>query len=624
MDGKFLDYYQRELLYLREMGGEFAERHPKIAARLGMSGSEVADPYVERLLEGFAFLCARIQLKMDAEFPRFSQRLLEILHPHYLSPLPSMAIAELRPDIRKGEINGGYRVPRGTAIESDALRRSGTACSYLTAHEVTLQPLALELVELGGLPPDLPLAGLGADAGRCRAALRIRLRTLGQLALKDLRLERLAFHLSAAEVQAQALLELLMQHSVGVVCQGLGEQPRRLLLDADALRHDGFAEDEALLPVDLRNFDGYRLLQEYFAFPARLLFLSIGGLQAFFDGAADLQGQGFELIVLLDRQDTELARHVDASHLALHCTPVINLFPRTAERIVLSERTPEYHLVVDRARPLDHEVFCVRSVHGLSAALDSEQAFRPFYCTYAADHANHGAYFSLRREPRLLAERARRGGAGAQYAGSEVFVSLVDERESPWRGDLKYLSAEVLCSSRDLPLLLRGQDPGRFLVPDAMPVSAVRLLRGPTPPRPALAQDQVAWGLISQLQFSYLSLMDGEHGESALRQLLSLYADLAEPGVARQVQGLTRCRLRPIYRNLAEPGPAAFCRGLAVELMVDEQAFSGASPYLLGAVLDRLFGRLVTLNSFVETRLLGQQRGEIGRWAARRGRRGLL
>jgi Uncharacterized protein conserved in bacteria len=126
MEGKLLEYYNRELAYLREMGAEFAERYPKVAGRLGMRGIEVADPYVERMMEGVAFLTSRVQLKMDAEFPRFSQRLLEMIAPNYLAPTPSMAIAELQPDINKGDLSKGFVVPRGTMMDSQVLRKTAS------------------------------------------------------------------------------------------------------------------------------------------------------------------------------------------------------------------------------------------------------------------------------------------------------------------------------------------------------------------------------------------------------------------------------------------------------------------------------------------------------------------
>lgn len=627
MDSKLLEYYNRELAYLREMGAEFAEQYPKVAGRLGMRGIDVADPYIERLMEGFAFLTSRVQLKMDAEFPRFSQRLLEIIYPNYLAPTPSMAIAELTPDSSKGDISGGFRVPRGTMMDSQTLKKTGITCSYTTAHDVTLQPVRIKQVELGGIPADIPLAALGLQNRGSVSALRIRMECFESVTLKNLNLDQMMFYLAGPDLQAQQLLELVMQHSVGLLCQTVEATPQRCVLADDALRQEGFEPDQALLPNDLRNFEGYRLLQEYFAFPARFQFVSVRGLRPLLQNARASQKtlRQFDIIVLLDKQDLALERVIDASHLALHCTPVINLFPKVAERITLNENHHEYHLVVDNIRPLDYEVFSVQRLGSSASEKRYEQEFRPFYSTLSEDDGNYGAYFSLRREQRSLSEHARRYGTRTGYIGSEVFVSLVDERQSPWHSDLKYLTADVLCTSRDLPLMLL-QDQGNFVMPDSIPIKQVTLKKGPTPPRPALADGMIAWRLISQLQLNYLSLMDGDpqQGAASLRQLLGLYGNLSEPAIAKQIQGVRHCQLRPVYRRVPEPGPIVFARGIAIDLTVDERAFSGNSPYLLGSVLERLFSRLVAINTFTEMTLSSQQRGEIAHWQARVGKRTLI
>ncbi|RRZ88101.1 type VI secretion system baseplate subunit TssF [Erwinia sp. 198] len=625
MDSKLLDYYNRELAYLREMGAEFAERYPKVAGRLGMSGIDVADPYVERLMEGFAFLTSRVQLKMDAEFPRFSQRMLEMIAPNYLSPVPSMAIAELHPDGKKGDISGGFLVPRGTMMDSQMLKKSGVTCSYATAHDVVLQPLRIAQVELGGVPADIPLSSMGLSQRGAVSALRIRLECFSEVALSHLTLTDLMFFLSGPDIQAQQLLELMMQHRVGGFCQTVEPQPQRMVLSDDALKQEGFAADQALLPEDLRNFDGYRLLQEYFAFPARFQFVSVSGLGEL-PSRCGPEVKAFEIVLLLDKADAALERTIDKSHLALHCTPVINLFPKTAERQKISESVHEYHLVVDNIRPLDYEIYAVKKLYATGDRQQGEQVFRPFWSTFSRDEGDYGAYFSLRREQRTLSERAQRYGTRTGYIGSEVFLSLVDERQSPWRDDLTHLTAEVLCTSRDLPLMLLAQDQGNFMMADSVPVSQLTLRKGPTPPRPALAEGMATWRLISHLQLNYLSLMDSDDGQgaTALRQLLALYANLAEAPVARQIEGIRHCQLKPVSRRVPEPGPIVFARGIGIELSVDEQAFSGASPWLLGSVLEQVFARLVAINSFTELTLTSQQRGEVGYWPARMGKRALI
>jgi len=623
MDSNLLDYYNRELAYLREMGAEFATRYPKVAGRLGMHGIDVADPYVERLMEGFAFLTSRVQLKMDAEFPRFSQRLLEMIAPSYLSPTPSMAIAQLTPDSRKGDITQGFRVPRGTMMESQNLKKTGVTCSYSTAHDVVLHPLRITEASLGGAPGDLPsgelkLTGLGAAS-----ALRIRITCEGISSLSQLNVEDLMLFLSGPDIQALKLLELLMQHRVGIVLQSVEKRPQRQVLTDDALQQEGFAPEQALLPDDLRNFDGYRLLQEYFAFPARFQFISLSQLGPFLRRCDN--ATAFDIIILLDKADSALESVVDHSHLALHCTPVINLFPKTAERLKVSDSQHEYHLVVDNIRPLDYEVHSVQRLFATVEGKREEQVFRPFWSTFSGDQGDYGAYFSLRREQRTLSEQAQRYGTRTGYIGSEVFLSLVDEHHAPWRDDVRYLSAEVLCTSRDLPLMLQ-QDQGNFVMPDSIPVSELKLCKGPTPPRPALAEGLSAWRLISHLQMNYLSLMDSSDGEgaAALRQLLSLYANLAEAPVARQIDGIRHCTLSAVNRRVPEPGPVVFARGVSITLAVDEQAFSGASPWLFGSVLERVCGRLVALNSFTEFTLNSQQRGEVGYWPPRMGRKALI
>ncbi|CAO95677.1 type VI secretion system baseplate subunit TssF [Erwinia tasmaniensis] len=624
MDSKQLDYYNRELAYLREMGAEFAGRYPKVAGRLGIRGDEVADPYVERLMEGFAFLTSRVQLKMDAEFPRFSQRLLEMIAPNYLSPTPSMAIAELQPDSRKGDISNGFLVPRGTMMDSQALKQNGVTCSYTTAHDVMLQPVRIKSVELGGIPADVPLGELGLSQRGAVSALRIRIACDESVTLSHLSFDSLMFFLSGPDMQALQLLELVMQHYVGGYCQSLGSSPQRTPLGDDALRQEGFAADQALLPNDLRNFDGYRLLQEYFAFPARFQFISIGQLRPLLQ-ACDPQAREFDIVLLLDSANPGLERVIDHSHLALHCTPVINLFPKVAQRQKLSDSVHEYHLVVDNIRPLDYEIYSVQKLYASGERQREEQQFRPFWSTFSDDGGNYGAYFSLRREQRTLSERAQRFGTRTGYVGSEVFLSLVDEHNSPWHEDLRYLTAEVMCTSRDLPLLLLQQQ-GQFVMPDSIPVRQLTLRKGPTPPRPALAEGKIAWRLVSHLQMNYLSLMDGDDGQgaAALRQMLGLYANLAEAAAARQIDGIRHCQLKPVFRRVPEPGPIVFARGIGIELEVDEQAFSGSSPWLLGSVLERVFSRLVAINTFTEMTLTSQQRGDVGYWAPRMGKRTLI
>lgn len=620
MDAKLLDYYNRELTYMHELGAEFAQRYPKIAGRLGMRGIEVSDPYVERLLEGFSFLTARIQLKMDAEFPRFSQRLLEVVYPNFLAPLPAMAVVQIDGNLNEGSLKAGYELPRHTLLRGRMIKGEQTACEFRTGHAVTLWPIKIADASLGPVPAEVAHA-LPMAARQAKSAITIKLEAVGGARFSEMPLDRLEFFLSGAELHALRVLELVAHHSVATVCRaGPGSTARIVPLGDEAIRHEGFDPEQSLLPYDARSFQGYRLLHEYFAFPERYLFFSVNKLRA---AASAIGGTTMEIVILLDRADADLERLVDAKHFSLFCTPIINLVPRRSDRIPVGPGQHEHHAVIDRTRPRDFEIFTVERVTGHMANGSEEREFRPFLGSFASDDGDFGAYFSLRREPRLVSDRARAQGTRTSYTGSEVYVSLVDQHDAPFPHSLRHITIDALCTNRDLPLLLPTGLESDFTLRVSAPVRGVRILRGPSRPYPALAEGALTWRLISHLGLNYLSLtdVDATQGAAALREMLDLYGNLADPAVRRQIQGVRSMALAPVFRRLPEPGPIVFGRGVEIALQIDEVAFSGASPYLFGAVLEQFFSRHVSLNAFTEFALSSQQRGEIARWTPRVGRR---
>lgn len=620
MDARLLDYYNRELTYMHELGAEFAQRYPKIAGRLGMRGIEVSDPYVERLLEGFSFLTARIQLKMDAEFPRFSQRLLEVVYPNFLAPLPAMGVVQIDGNLNEGSLKAGYELPRHTILRGRMIKGEQTACEFRTGHAVTLWPLKITQAGIGPVPAEIAHA-MPAVARQAKSAITIKLEAVGGARFAEMPLDRLEFFLSGAELHALRVLELAVHHSVGTVCRsGPGSTARIVPLGDEAIRHEGFDPDQALLPYDARSFQGYRLLHEYFAFPDRYLFFSVKNLRA---AAAAMDGTTMEIVILLDRADSDLERLVDARHFSLFCTPIINLVPRRSDRIPVGRGQHEHHAVIDRTRPRDFEIFTVERVTGHMSSGSEEREFRPFLGSFAADDGDFGSYFSLRREPRLVSDRARAQGTRTSYTGSEVYVSLVDQHDAPFPHSLRHITIDALCTNRDLPLLLPTGLESDFTLRVSAPVRAVRILRGPSRPYPALAEGALTWRLISHLGLNYLSLtdVDATQGAAALREMLDLYGNLADPAVRRQIQGVRSMALAPVFRRLPEPGPIVFGRGVEIALKIDEVAFSGSSPYLFGAVLEQFFSRHVSLNAFTEFALSSLQRGEIARWMPRIGRR---
>jgi len=634
MDPRLLRHYQRELQHIREMGAEFAKEYPKIAGRLGLEGFECADPYVERLLEGFGFLAARVQLKLEAEFPRFTQHLLEIVYPGYLSPTPSMTVVRFEPDLTEGGLADGFTLPRQSVLRSPLGKGEQTACEYRTSHDLTLWPL--ELMQAEYFTHTRDLAAIHVPGGRdVKAGIRLRLRVTAGLTFDKLALERLPLFLRGTDEMPMHLYEQFLANAVAVVVRPTSKPAAwHEVLDRSRIRPLGFDENEALLPYGLRSFQGYRLLQEYFAFPDRYMFVELSGLGPAVRRCADNE---IEIILLLDRAEPALQNNVDVSHFGLFCVPAINLFHKTADRIHVKENSSEFHVVPDRTRPMDYEVHSIKEIVGHGAGGVSKQEFEPLYASHDRSKPDEDrAFYTVRRQPRLLSSKQRKTGPRSSYIGSEVFISLVDGHEGPFHSDMRQLALTTSCTNRDLPLQMAvGTGSTDFNLESGAPVKSVRCVAGPTRPRPSWTtpppesrnkEGDTTWRLISHLSLNYLSLIDNDEqqGASSLRELLSLYGDVAEPATAKQIDGVRSVTSKTVTRRLPTPGPVAFGRGLEVTVTLDEAAFEGTGVFLLGALLDEFFAQYVSINSFTETVVRTLDRGEVMRWPVRGGRRLML
>jgi len=628
MDPRLLDYYNQELAYMRELAGEFAAAHPKVARRLGMQAGEIADPYVERLIESFCFLSARMQIKLDAEFPRFTGRLLEVLYPNYVAPTPSIAVARLYPDRAEGSLVDGFHVARGTLFASRVADGEATACQFRSGQDVTLYPLEIVDARLTGIPPDIPALDRYVPPHRTvRGALRLRMRTTGDMRISDLKgLDRLPVYLAGDAQIASQLFELLHTASIATVTAAPGRfaVPGELLhaVTANAIMHEGLGTDQGLLPLTWSKFHGHNLLHEYFACPARFYFFALSGLAA---GLSRINAREAEIVVLLDRLPQALAGLISSANFVLFCTPVINLFRKRTDRVEVSTHETEFHLVPARLAPLDYEVFAVEAIHGQVAGSSESREFRPLYQTLSSDEGNYGRYFSLRRERRLSSESVRRYGTRTPYTGTEVFVSLVDQHEAPYGEDIRYLSVDAWVTNRDLPNLIPRDGVRDLNVTESAPLESIGFICAPSVPRAPYAERELAWRLIRQLNFNYLPFEDLDHrpGGQGLRDLLRLFLSGDDTAHERQVESLVGVQTRPVTRRLPGNGPLVFGRGIECVLTVDETGFSGISPYLFGLIVEQYLARHVSLNTFAQTELHSMQRGTVARWPARMGTRGV-
>lgn len=611
MDRRLLEYYEQELRYLRGTGAEFAEAYPRIAGRIGLTAQECSDPYVERLLEGLAFLSARVQLKLDAEFPTFTQSVLEAVCPDYLAPTPSMCIVRFEPDLASGALAEGVPVPRGTVLRSQIGPEEQTPCRYVTAHEVTLWPLRI-------------VEAAYRTRGSAEASIRIVVESVEGCPIAELPLESLAIFLGGGSDVAQRMFEACCARCSGV---SYGSTDGAWAIDGGAglINPMGFEDEHALLPVGPRSFSGYRMLHEYFSLPDRFRMLRFNGL-----GPAVRRCTGNRLAITVrvarspSKRDADLERTLTPEHVRLFCAPAINLFARDANRVQVSQADREHHVMVDRTRPLDYEVHSVLRVVGFDDGNRATQEFRPLFGARGGDDG-HGCY-TVRRTRRLASTREKRIGSRTSYLGGEVYLSASDPDAPPIHEDVRQFGVRVLATNRDLPLTMPvGVGVSDFSLDESFPITGVRVVSGPTPPSPSPAEGELTWRLVSHLSLNYLSLLDeADTGASALRGLLSLYAHAAPPAMRRQVDGLRSVRVASAVDRAPREGPIAFIRGIDVRLDFDESRFEGSSPFVLASVIDRFLPRYVSINSFTKTRFCTAEEGEIAPWPIRPGKREVI
>jgi type VI secretion system protein ImpG len=613
MSDELLPYYHRELAFIRRLGAEFAEAHPKIAGRLRLGPDATEDPHVERLIEAFAYLNARTRHKLDDDFPEISDALMGVLYPHYQAPIPAMAVVQFLLDRGQGDLSTGYTIPRHALLETEPIE--GEPCRFRTCYPTTLWPVELTSASLAGRPLAAPRTRHAADA---TAVLRIQLQCLSKdVTFKQLGMESLRFFLKGQSQHVFSLYELILNNTLGVALAGSPTDREPVVLDGRCVQPVGFEADEGILPYSTRSFLGYRLLTEYFAFPQKFLFFDLAGL-----GRAALQkaGQQLEVYFYLSRSSVDLEQNVTADTLQLGCTPIINLYQQRAEPIALTHTETEYRVVPDARRPMAHEVYSIDRVTATSP--DNEQVeYRPFYSfKHAADRRQQKTFWQATRRP---AGKAGEPGGG----GTEVYLALVDLDFDPAAPAGWTLDVETTCLSRDLPHRLPfavGQSVFRLAA--GGPLAGITCLTGrPTRTlRPALKRGAV-WRLISHLSLNHLSLVDGEEGAYALREILKLYdfADFEE--TRSMIEGVLSVRSRRVVGRVPGDVRGGFCRGIEVTVHLDEARFSGSGVFLFASVLERFLGLYCTVNSFSKLIATTSQReGELRRWLPRAGEMILL
>ena len=611
-------YYERELTFIRQFAQEFAKQYPAAAGRLLLEPNRSTDPHVERLIESFALLTGRIQHKIDDEFPELTTALLGVLYPHYLAPIPSMAIVQFELDAARARSPEGFTIERHSRLSTKPI--GDLACRYRTGYPVKLWPI--RVVDAKVLRPPFP-RGMSPPRGAA-AALRIQLECQGGQKFADLALDVLRFYLKGESETVAQLYELLFNHTLEVVFRdpgGAATPPPLRLQPHECLAQVGFDREDGLLSYPPQSFVGYRLLSEFFAFPYKFHFVDVRGLRQ--ASRAGYQNQ-LEIVLFLDRSWPKLEQDITAETFRLGCTPAINLFAQTAEPIPVTKARHEYRIVPDVASPEGMEVYSVDQVTSVDPIAGETTEYLPFYSL------RHGTtlegardfWYAVRRPSTLPNDR-----------GTEVYLNLVNLGFDPINPSDPALVVRTTCTNRELPAVL--QQAGERLVFDleaAAPLARIRCVHSPSLPlRPPLRRGNY-WRLVSHLCLNHLSLADAVEGRESLQEILRVY-DLSDPGLDRQrsmvtrqlIEGITSVGSRRVTGRLPGTGVEGFCRGMEVTIEFDEQKYVGSGVFLFASVLERFLALYTTINAF--TQLVArttQGEGPLKIWPARAGDQQLI
>ncbi len=592
MSDELLPYYEKELAFIRQMGAEFARENPKIAARLGIGSEAIEDPHVSRLIQGFAYLNARIQHKLDDDFPEISDALLEVIYPHFLRPLPSMSIVQFVAD--RKNLDTTCLLQKGTLLETGQF--NGENCRFTTAYDAWLQPFEVMEAKLMGRPFDTPGSNRFKGA---EAVLKLSIRTFtDEITFSGHPPSKIRFFLKGQTQHVNPLYELLLNRCLAVfMCNGEAD-PNPVRLPLSTVQPVGFKSGEGLLPYPESSFMGYRLLTEYFAYPEKFLFFD---LHEFSDRITDRAGNTLEFYLYLAKSNVELEPNVSPDTFQLGCVPVINLFEHQAEQIKVDHRATEYEIIPDSRRPESLEIYSIEQVTASTSQGDSE-TYLPLY---GVNHENQNQehqvfWFGTRRHARL--------GSGVRDDATDVFLSLVDLDFNPNNPDDRSLTVDTLCSNRDQPSWL--EQPRLQCVESAPPCSQIICL---TPlkdtVRPSL-RNNARWKLISHLSLNHLSITGGNDATTALQEILRLY-DFKDSSENRApIESIVSVSATPISAPMTIEGRTSLCRGIEVEIELDESRMSGNSSFLFATVLEHFFALYCSINSF--TRVLVRLKNKEG------------
>ena len=586
----YTKYYQDELIALRELGKEFAEKNPALAPFLDTPGR---DPDVERILEAFAFLTGRLRQKIDDELPEIVHSLFNLLWPNYLRPIPATSIIRYEPSSNKAGIES---IPRGSIVRS--IMVEGTHCLFKTAYDVEILPI--QLIQHSFLEKDgeaslvLKFKALGAPLGN------IPLSSLRFFIHGEPAISRTIYYSMVAKTQQVRL----------VLHDKNGKSATALSLSAkECIRPVGFSEEEGLYPYPANTFPGYRILQEYFSLPEKFLFVDVVNLD-----------KGFNRYILSDYNHTdEFELHFVMPDLPdsfesfrlenwqLFCTPVINLFKMDASPLELDHRQTEYRIIPEPRNPYSYTPYSIDSMGAYGNTKKADKIYDEFE-SFEHETSGSNSHLYYRRHIRP----SNKDGA------PETYISFTQHPVISQMLKSETITIELTCTNRNLPQKLGVGD---ICIPDDNSLIDIpfRNITPVTPPLNPPLEGDILWRLLSNMSLNYISLTS----ISALKSIISAYdfRALHDRPRAKILKAILKGMLSISCQQTDRLHNGLPIRGMRTTLVLDQRSFScEGDMYLFGSVLSEFFALYATVNSFHQLIVVEAKRGEEYQWPSRLGK----
>ena len=606
MTNSFLQYYNRELTHIRHLTGEFAKANPKTAKHLRMSADNIEDPHISRLIESFAYLNANTQLKLDNDFSEINEALLNTLYPHYINPIPSMAIFQFKP---AADLKENYFIPKGTLLATDTLKNHA-GCSFQVSADTYIIPAVITQVRYENHCQHAPSHPYAKKAQAC---LKISLECSNPKAeFKDiLKNAPLRFNFRGQTHHSYALYELIHNDSMAVAIVKNEDSTHPIHLSKECLSPVGFEEEQAILPFSKQTFAGYRLLAEFFCFPEKFLFFDLLNLDKYIEEGC----HHLDIYIYFKTANLEFERSISKNSLALNCNAMINLFEHEAEPMQFRLEQSEYPVVPDAYHSDSYETYNIQSVYAINTQ-GEEKELSPFYSLHTSAHPQH-----------WIAHRQVRTTNDPVQSGSDIFLNFINTDKPDFNQHKWAFYVKTYCFNRNLPRLLPfgGGQPFLQFTDRSAPISRISCLVAPTSTLRPEIDGYKPWEFISQLNLNFLSLVHDEQGIQAFRSLLELHNIPESDDNHAMIQGIISISTRRISTRSPDGRMNAFCTGTEITVEFDQDRFAGNSIYLFASILERFFALYCSINSF--TKMIATTKGKkkiIKSWQPRTGYKTLL